>query len=200
MIKIFSALLLTLMMTTTVGFMPTDEAPNAPMPLYLSITGTVSQMDEYLNADGVPMEGWRFIQITDNNGDPATILTTDETHYTSVHDIRPGDQITGFYSAMAPMPLIYPPQYNVKVLVAGLSKSQSVKVDQFNVQTDGLEGYFVSKDGMLAFKVGESTEIRSLDGELFDGNFDGLHLAVIYDVSTRSIPAQTVPVVVIVIY
>jgi hypothetical protein len=176
-----------------------EEAPSNPMPAYLSVTGVVTQVDDYLGADEALMEGWRYIRIEDENGGPVTLLTTDQTCYTGLKDIKPGDTVAGYYDALAPMILIYPPQHTVKVLAVNLPDSQSVKVDRFSIWSDGPEGFYVSDDGMLAFKVDETTEIRSLHASMFNGNFDGLHLAVIYDISTRSIPAQTTPIAVIVL-
>ena len=47
----------------------------------------------------------------------------------------------------------------------------------------------ISEDGMFAFKTDENTEIVLANGDDFSGgDIEGRRIAVIYDISTRSIP------------
>jgi hypothetical protein len=100
------------------------------------------------------------------------------------------------------MPLIFPPQFTAAVLVAGMPEDQSVHVDRFSSVKEGFGGIFVSEDGMLALNIGKDTQIVTADGEVFESvleQLDWWDLVVVYDVSTRSIPAQTTPITVIVL-
>jgi len=151
-------------------------------PVFLSITGVVTQVGE------------EFVQIEDEAGDPTTLLVSDTTCYPFENEIGVGDTVTGYYRFSPIMPLIFPPQHTVEVLVAGMPEDQSIHVDRFSAGE-----LLVSGDGMLALRIDENTQIITTDGEAFEGEVDGLDLVVIYDVSTRSIPAQTTPIVVIVL-
>ena len=161
-----------------------DNELSAP-PAFLSITGIVTYVDESL------------IHIEDEDGQPVAFLLTEATCYPFAHEIGAGDAVTGYYRFSPIMPLIFPPQHTAEVLVTGMPEDQSIQVDRFSA--DENIGLLVSQDGMLALRIGENTQIITADGEAFDGELDGLDLAVIYDVSTRSIPAQTIPVTVIVL-
>ncbi|MCL2811408.1 MAG: hypothetical protein FWD25_05910 [Clostridia bacterium] len=156
-------------------------------PVFLSITGVVTQVGE------------EFIQIEDEAGNPTTLLVSEATCYPFEQEIGVGDKVTGYYRFSPIMPLIFPPQYTAEVVVAGMPEDQSIHVDRFSTELEGFEGMLVSEDGMLALRIDENTQIVTSDGEGFDGELNGLDLVVIYDVSTRSIPAQTTPIAIIVL-
>ena len=102
-----------------------------------------------------------------------------------------GDTITGFFLMDAPMAMIYPPQYNVSVIVNG--EAASLHVDRFDEE-------LVSYDGSLMLNIDGDTEIILQDGEVFDCVLAHRKLVVVYDISTRSIPAQTTPSKIIVLF
>ena len=102
-----------------------------------------------------------------------------------------GDYIVGYYLMDAPMIMIYPPQYNVSVIVNG--EFLGVAVDRFDDE-------LVSYDGFLKLNIDDNTEIILQDGEPFDGDLAHRKLVVLYGVSTRSIPAQTTPDKIIVLF
>ena len=103
-----------------------------------------------------------------------------------------GDTITGHYLMNAPMAMIYPPQYNVSVIVNG---------DFLAVTVDRFDENLLSYDGFLQLNIGDDTEIMLQSGNPI-GADELAHrkLVVVYSVSTRSIPAQTTPEKIIVLY
>ena len=102
-----------------------------------------------------------------------------------------GDTITGFFLMDMPMAMIYPPQYNVSVIVNG---------EFTNLHVDRFDDELVSYDGSLMLEIGDNTEIILQDGEIFDCELAHRKLVVVYDISTRSIPAQTTPSKIIVLF
>jgi len=103
-----------------------------------------------------------------------------------------GDTITGFYLlAGMPMALIYPPQFNVSAIVNG--EFDNIHVDRFDDE-------LVSYDGNLRLNIGDETEIILQDGEPFECELAHRKLVVVYDISTRSIPAMTTPSRIIVLF
>ena len=176
-----------------------EEIDFPALPVFFSVTGAVTNVEQHVDANNQAVEGWLFIRIEDENGDVTVFFVTDATAYPFESEISVGDTATGFYRSAGFAPLIFPPQYSADVLVAGMPEDRSVHVDRFSYEKEGFEGILVSEDGMLALHIGEDTQVVTADGEAFDGELGGLDLVVIYAVATRSIPAQTTPIKVIVL-
>ena len=96
--------------------------------------------------------------------------------------VRPGDMVTGFYDSNAPVPLIYPPQYQA-VVMARAEPGRNVKVDFFDED-------LVSSDGMLKLNLAPTTRILLENGQAFTGNPAKRYLIAVYGPATRSIPAS----------
>lgn len=151
-----------------------------------SVTGTVTKITDF---EGV--EGSKFILLENEEGIVGNIVVSNETYILNKSEITVGSVVTGYYDANAPMILIYPPQYKAEVVVVN-KEGENVKVDRFNEE-------LVSSDNLLKLNVLDDTEIVSKDGNPFDGELANRNLVVVYDVSTRSIPAQTNPIKVVVL-
>lgn len=117
----------------------------------------------------------------------ADFVLTKETVLADSVQIEIGKTITGWYDARNPMILIYPPQYNVE-LVTMPSEGTTQKVDYFDET-------LTSADGMLKLNLQQEGSLKLWDnqGKLYTESLSGKHLLVNYTISTRSIPAQTVP-------
>jgi hypothetical protein len=81
--------------------------------------------------------------------------------------------------------MIFPPQYRA-LIIAKDSNVRSVKVDYF-------DNDLVSSDGQLKLNITDKTKIVLRNGQAFSKSPANRNLIVIYDVSTKSIPAQTTP-------
>jgi hypothetical protein len=119
-------------------------------------------------------------------------------YYTYVlgEEIQVGDTITGYFLAARPARLIFPPRFHAQLIVNG--EFNNVFIDRFNdyFYEERLEGELISADNSLKLDIGEDTEIYFQDGEPFKGELYELNnrlLVVVYDISTRSIPAITTP-------
>jgi hypothetical protein len=150
-----------------------------------SFTGTVEKIADF-------EWGGKFVSVKSEEGAPANIIVSDSTYILDNAEIVVGSKITAFYDANAPMIMIYPPQYNAKV-VAVENKDRNIKVDFFNQD-------LISADHMLKLNISDRTEVISQDGKVFKGQLGNKNLVVVYDVSTRSIPAQTNPIKVVVLF
>ena len=186
-ITLAAGLLITAMTGTAIAAAE-DNAAAANAPYYLSVTGTVVSMGE-------------AIGIEDENGAPANLIVSDKTVYPFESEFSVGDVVTGYYPADAPMLKIWPPQYNIAVLVAGAPEGGNIKVDRFYTWEENADGYMLAQSGSFAFKVNEETEVVLADGKDFTGgDIEGRRLVVIYSVSTRSIPELTTASKVIVLF
>ncbi|MCU6736764.1 hypothetical protein [Diplocloster agilis] len=147
---------------------------------FLSFEGTVISV---ANAD----EQCCTQRITVRNDDNSVVnfIATPNTYFVDHIQVNPGMRVTGWYSANAPAPLIYPPQYTAIAMAESLSW-RSVKIDRFD---DNL----ISYDGTLRLILSPYTIIETQNGQLYYCKLAGHVLAVQYTATTRSIPAQTVP-------
>lgn len=108
-----------------------------------------------------------------------------ETQVIDSRRIRPGMQVTAFYDKSLPVPMIFPPQYQARIVTAH-SGSEQVMLGDFN-------NNLVASDGSLQLNIAGRTDVRTLNGQNFTCNPGGRTLLVYYTNTTRSIPPQTTP-------
>ncbi|WP_026475782.1 copper amine oxidase N-terminal domain-containing protein [Alkaliphilus transvaalensis] len=115
-------------------------------------------------------------------------------HVIGSDKIEVGAIITGYYDVNKPMLMIYPPQYNIEAVhVEGAADEMiNIKVDLFNED-------LVSADHSLKIMPSDETVIITQDGNVYEGELINRHLAVVYGISTKSLPAQTAPTKIIVL-
>ena len=151
-----------------------------------SYTGKVKSIKE-----SETQKGSKLVIVEDNQGGEAHFIINKNTYFVNAKEIKEGLSITGYYDATKPMIMIYPAQYTVDAIVVGDMK-ETVKVDLFD---DNL----ISKDNQLKINVDKDTDVISQDGEKYKGKLNNKNLVVIYDIATKSIPAQTRPIKVVVL-
>ncbi|AEG60903.1 copper amine oxidase N-terminal domain-containing protein [Desulforamulus ruminis] len=157
-----------------------------------SFSGTVKEVKPYTGADGTAVEGWQYVLTENEQGAQTNFLVTTDTYWVTDTKASVGDKITGFYDANSPALMIYPPQYKAEVMAANLPEGQNIKVDWFDEN-------LISEDNGLKLNLSDKTELVWQNGNSFDGKLTGGKLVVLYDVTTKSIPAQTNPIKVIVL-
>lgn len=119
------------------------------------------------------------------------LIVNKDTLIVNREQIMVGDEVTIYIDANAPAPLIYPPLYHA-VIISKLVPHYTVKASHFDYQ-------LISEDGQLQLHIGDQTIIQYENGQYYTGQLENRLLAVVYDRSTRSIPAQTTPLLVTVI-
>jgi len=150
---------------------------------YFSVSGTIDSIDE--------VNGFTHVKIEDTDGNPSILVLSEDTVYLFSEELIVGETVTGWYLTNAPMIAIWPTQYTIAVLAAGTPDGVNIRVDRFFAWEDHTEGFLLSQDGMFAFQTDDNTEIVLADGQDFsDGEIEGRRIAVIYGISTRSIPEQ----------
>ncbi len=151
---------------------------------FQSVSGIIIAISDLVTAPEA-MGCYKLISVQQMDGEIANFAVSPDTYFVDHVMVRPGDMVTGFYDANAPMPLIYPPQYQA-IVMARAVPYQNVKVDFFNED-------LVSSDGMLKLNIAPTTQIVLENGQAFTGNPANWYLVVVYGPTTRSIPAQTTP-------
>lgn len=155
-------------------------------PQYQGFTGVVKKIDLHSN-----IAAGKILFVEDKMGGPAHIIVAEDTYIVDNAEIAVGDEIIYFYDISRPMIMIYPPQ--IKADVIALKNSES------NIKVDIFDKELVSLDNTLKLNITDETQVVLRDGSIYKGSLANQKLAVIYDVSTKSIPAQTNPKRVIVL-
>ncbi|MGF7185865.1 hypothetical protein GGQ84_001958 [Desulfitispora alkaliphila] len=145
-----------------------------------AFTGKVKEISDFQS-----MEGTKIALLESEDGKIANILVSESTYILDDADIKEGSVITGYYDLSAPMLMIYPPQYRAEAVV--------IETEEKNVKMDVFDKNLISADNTLKLNVTDETKIVWQDGTEFTGDLKNRKLVVEYDISTRSIPAQTNP-------
>lgn len=160
------------------------------MTNFYSFQGIVTLISDFntgQNGEGC----YKLASVENGSGASVNFVLSPATYFVDHAMIVPGDLVTGYYDGNAPVPLIYPPQYQALVMVKE-SPNQNVNVDFFNSQ-------LVSSDGRLQLKLSPYTQLLLTNGQSFTRNPANRDLIVIYGPATKSIPAQTAPYRIIVL-
>jgi len=157
----------------------------------MDFNGVVMNISDFgVGASHAEVACYKLFTVDNGNGDIINFVVKPETYFVDHVMVKIGDQVTGFYDANTAAPLIYPPQYQA-IVMAKQSRTQQVKVDYFNKD-------LASSDGTLELNLGPETKLVLENGQAYLRNPANHNLIVIYRATTKSIPAQTTPLKVIV--
>ena len=132
-----------------------------------------------------------FVTLEDMDGNTVNFVVTPSTYVVDFETLSVGMTCTFWYAADAPMPLIYPPQYNA-IAAARERNGRMVNVGFYNSS-------LVNEEQTLQLNMDRSVDVRTTNNQRFQGSPANHNLVVVYESSTRSIPAQTTPRQVIVL-
>ncbi|MBM7648194.1 hypothetical protein JOC78_001136 [Bacillus ectoiniformans] len=161
------------------------------MVSFNSFRGKITMISDFFTGQNGDGEGcYRLMTVEDKTGAIVNFVVSPATYFVEQEVVMLGDQITGYYDANAPVPLIFPPQYRALIIVKD-RPNQNVKVDYFNSQ-------LISSDGQLKLNPSPYTQTLLTNGQPLLRSPANRNLIAIYGPSTKSIPAQTVPYKIIV--
>lgn len=126
-----------------------------------------------------------FVTVETEDGETVNVILSPATFVVDFETLSVGMNCTFWYLADAPMILIYPPQYNA-VVASRDKNSRMVDVSRYSRN-------LVNQERTLQLKLDGSVEIRTTNNQYFQGSPADHDLVVIYETSTRSVPAQTTP-------
>lgn len=184
------------------------EAPAEPS----QEPGTVEAMPSYIANQVTVVEiGQEMIQTTtdpenvDNFENTINYMITQDTlvfdaqgNMLSIDDLKEGDLITAYTGAYTPAPMIMPPQYQAEIIVIQDPEAEEPVfscADTF-VMTDGM---LTGLGNTLALTMDDSVTVVDRLGQTCEAELENMDLLVFYDVSTKSVPAQTTPLKVVVL-
>lgn len=158
---------------------------NAGNPRFGMVRGTIVDImptrQGGRRADGCIL----FVTLETEEGDTVNIILSPATFVVDFETLSVGMNVSFWYLADAPMILIYPPQYNAAV-AARNRNDRMVDVSRYGRE-------LVNQERTLQLKLDRSVDIRTTNNQYFQGSPAEHDLVVIYETSTRSIPAQTTP-------
>ncbi|MCI6552510.1 MAG: hypothetical protein MR430_03050 [Lachnospiraceae bacterium] len=99
--------------------------------------------------------------------------------------LRTGMQVTAFYDANLPVPLIYPPRYQA-AFISRTEPNESIIVSFFDRN-------LLAAEGQLKLNIGSETRISTANGQRYTCSLGNNLMMVYYSATTRSIPPQTTP-------
>lgn len=126
-----------------------------------------------------------YVMLEDMEGNTVNFMLTPSTYVVDFETLSVGMLCTFWYSMDAPMPLIYPPQYNA-VAAAQVKNGRMINVDYYHTS-------MVNEEQTLQLNLDGSVAVRTTNNQYFQGSPSNHNLVVTYESSTRSIPAQTTP-------
>ncbi len=157
---------------------------------FQAFNGTVTMIDDFSIGQNNEVGCYKLISVDDGYGATVNFVVAPTTYFVDHVMVTVGDRVSGYYDANAPVPLIYPPQFQALVMARDTAY-QTIKVDHFNRQLE-------SSDGTLRLNIGPHTRILLENGQAFTASIGDRNLIVVYGATTRSIPAQTTPTSIIV--
>lgn len=159
---------------------------------FAAISGTVTKIEDfYVGEDDASAGCFKLMSLESLDMGPVNFIISPGTYFVYHEVIEVGDEVTGFYNANAPTPLIYPPQYPA-IVMAKNTVSENVTVDYFNNE-------LISSDGNLKLNLSPNTEVILTNDQIFNRYPGNRNLIVVYGPTTFSIPAQTTPYKIIVL-
>lgn len=161
------------------GGMPGQE------PRFIQVRGTIVDIAPTMQGNRRANGCVLFLTIEKEDGEIVNVLLSPATYVVDFETLSVGMDCTFWYLADAPMILIYPPQYNAAV-AARNRNDRMIDVSRYGRN-------MVNQENTLQLKLDGSVDIMTINNQYFQGSPENHDLVVIYETSTRSIPAQTTP-------
>lgn len=156
-----------------------------------AFSGSITRISDLRQGQNEATSGcYKLITVENEDGSIVNFVAAPNTYFVDHTAVFVGDKVTGYFDANAPVPLIYPPQYQAIIMVKS-TQGKNVKVDYFDSQ-------LISSDGNLKLNIAPCTQILLPNDQPFNRNPANRNLIVIYGPATKSIPAQTTPYKIIV--
>ena len=150
---------------------------------YETITGTITQISPLRGRGG--NECSQFVTVEDASGNITNFTVTPSTYIADFATLYKGMQAHFVYNADLPAVLIYPPQYHAVAVISTVSAS--------NVEVGFFNNRLVNTDNTLRLNITEAVPVVTSNNQVVFGAPGGRYLIVLYEASTKSIPAITTP-------
>lgn len=173
----------------------TDQESDEIVTKYLLTSGKIASVEQ--NDDGgytISIENEDMGLICHVSG-AVFVLDQKDGSYKSLEDLKEGMEVTVVRDSMSPTTMSIPPQTPGAVGFVMHAEPGSIAIGQFDEE-------LVDAENTLKLNIGEDTKIVDIRGTKMVYKAEDLknsELLVLYTVTTRSIPAQTTPELVMIL-
>lgn len=183
---------------------PADESEDSmvlePMASFISYQVTVTEvLEEFIQTTTDVNDADNYENTINYVPGEDTLVFDAQGNRLSLSDVKAGDLLTVYTGAYTPAPMIMPPQYQAEIIIIEDPEAESPVFTFADTFVAGEEGMLVGLGNTLALNMSEDVEIVDRDGQAWEDELESMDLLVFYDVSTKSIPAQTTPLKVVVL-
>lgn len=183
---------------------PADESEDSmvlePMASFISYQVTVTEvLEEFIQTTTDVNDADNYENTINYVPGEDTLVFDAQGNRLSLSDVKAGDLLTVYTGAYTPAPMIMPPQYQAEIIIIEDPEAESPVFTFADTFVAGEEGMLVGLGNTLALNMSEDVEIVDRDGQAWEDELENMDLLVFYDVSTKSIPAQTTPLKVVVL-
>lgn len=183
---------------------PADESEDSmvlePMASYISYQVTVTEvLEEFIQTTTDVNDAENYENTINYVPGEDTLVFDAQGNRLSLSDVKAGDLLTVYTGAYTPAPMIMPPQYQAEIIIIEDPEAESPVFTFADTFVAGEEGMLVGLGNTLALNMSEDVESVDRDGQAWEDELENMDLLVFYDVSTKSIPAQTTPLKVVVL-
>ena len=128
-----------------------------------------------------------------------TLVFDAQGNQLSLGDVKAGDLLTVYTGAYTPAPMIMPPQYQAEIIIIEDLEAESPVFTCADTFVADEEGMLVGLGNTLALNMSEDVEVVDREGQACEAALENMDLLVFYDAATKSVPAQTTPLKVVVL-
>ncbi len=157
------------------------------VPEFVPVTGMVQEITSMRDCCSI------MVSVLVSDKETINLVIDKDTVVVDNRRIRRGMRIRGFYDASRPVILIYPPQYQAVAVTVLTGENEDVTLAYF-------DRHLIASDNSLQLNIGRSTMVETANGQIYRCDPANHILLVFYSVTTRSIPPQTTPERVIVLF
>lgn len=150
---------------------------------FATVTGTITQISPFGSRGS--NECSQFVTVEDDAGNITNFIVNPSTYIADFATLYHGMQAHFVYNTDRPAPAIFPPQFTAVAVVSTVSAS-NVAVGFFNQR-------LINTDNTLRLNLTGNVPVVTSNNQVFFGSPGGRYLIVLYEASTKSIPAITTP-------
>lgn len=177
-----------------------DSMVLEPMASYIANQATVTDVvEEFIQTTTDVNDAENYENTINFVPTQDTLVFDAQGNQLSVSDIEAGDLITVYTGAYTPAPLIMPPQYQAEIIIIEDPEAESPVFTCADTFVADEEGLLTGLGNTLALNMSDEVKIVDRNGQPCEAELANMDLLVFYAESTKSVPAQTTPLKVVVL-
>lgn len=183
---------------------PADEGGDTvvlePMASYTANKVTVVEIgEEFIQTTTDVNDADNYENTINYVANQNTLVYDAQGNKLSLSDLKEGDLITAYTGAYTPAPMIMPPQYQAEIIIIEDPEAESPVYSCADTFIADEEGMLVGAGNTLALNMSDEVPVVDREDAETEAALENMDLLIFYDMSTKSVPAQTTPLKVVVL-